>query len=85
MTISACQDGGIVPLAVSVNGQNTTFAGIIDADDFTFVGPNSTGYTLATGESKPTVSGKSYTVKNTKLIGILSEDTVTASGSVTCP
>jgi hypothetical protein len=84
MTISACASG-IAQLAVDIDGQGTTYAGIIDADDFSFVGPNSTGYTLAKGASKPKISGKTYTVNGTKLIGILNDDTLTATGSVTCP
>lgn len=85
MTVSSCPDGRTAQLVVAIDGQDSTYAGIIDADDFTFVGPDQTGYTLAKGESKPEVSGTTYTVKNTKLIGILNDDTVTASGSVTCP
>lgn len=85
MTISSCPDGKTAQLVVDVDGQDSSFAGIIDADDFTFVGPDQTGYTLDKGQAKPQVSGKTYTVKNTRLIGILNDDTVTASGSVTCP
>jgi hypothetical protein len=85
MTISACPGGGIAQLTVDVDGQDSTLTGIIDADDFTFVGPNSTAYTLAKGASKPRISGKTYTVSDTKLVGITNDDTVTASGSVSCP
>lgn len=54
MTISACPGGGIAQLAVDVDGQGSTYKGVIDADDFTIVGPKSTAYTLAEGASKPT-------------------------------
>jgi hypothetical protein len=85
MTISACPDGKTAQLDVDVDGADSTYTGIIDADDFTFVGPDQAAFTLAKGEAKPQVSGQTYTVKNTKLIGIVNDDTVTASGSVTCP
>lgn len=85
MTMFVCHEGGPAQLNVAVDGQDTTYAGLIDADDFTFVAPGSTGYTLAKGASKPQVSGKTYTVKNTELVGITNDDTVTADGSVTCP
>ena len=86
MTATACQ-GGIAQLEVDIDGQPTTYPGIIDARDFTFVAPKSAGFTLAKGVAKPGVSngGKTFTVHATKLIGILNEDTVTATGSVTCP
>jgi hypothetical protein len=85
MTVSGCPDGKTAQLVVAIDGQDSTYAGIIDADDFTFVGPDQTGYTLAKGAPKPQVSGQTYTVKDTTLIGILDDDTVTATGSVTCP
>lgn len=86
MTATACE-GGIAQLRVEIDGQSATFPGIIDANDFTFVGPKPTGYTLAKGASAPAVSsgGTTFTVHATKLIGILSNDTVIASGSVFCP
>ena len=85
MTVFVCHPGAPVPLDVAVDGQDETSAGLIDADDFTFVAPGSTGYTLADGASKPRVSGKTYTVTSTELVGITNDDTVTADGSVTCP
>ncbi|HEY0238494.1 MAG TPA: hypothetical protein VGC37_07615 [Friedmanniella sp.] len=85
MTISACPDGGPAQLTVAIDGEDTTYAGVIDKDDFTFVAPSSTGYTLAKGASRPQVSGRTYTVESTKLVGITNDDTVTADGSVTCP
>ncbi len=84
MTISSCHDG-LAQLVVAVKGQSQTFAGHIDADDFTFAVPHSTGFTLADDTSRPHVSGTTYTVRNTKLISITNDDTVTANGSVTCP
>jgi hypothetical protein len=85
MTVSACPGGGVAQLTVDVDGENSTYTGVIDADDFTFIGPGSTAYTLAKGASKPQISGQTYTVKNTKLVGVTDEGTVTATGSVTCP
>ena len=84
MTVSTCHDQ-LAQLVVTVDGQDQTYNGLIDADDFTFAVPHSTGYTLADGTTKPRVSGKTYTVKNTKLVSITNDDTVTANGSVTCP
>lgn len=86
MTATACQ-GGIAQLEVDIDGQPTSYAGIIDAKDFTFVAPHSAGYTLAKGAAAPKVSGsgRTFTVHGTRLIGILSNDTVTATGTVTCP
>ena len=84
MTASACHDG-MAQLVVSVQGRDQTYNGLIDADDFTFAVPHSTGYTLADGTSKPSVSGTTYTVRGTRLVSTTNDDTVTANGSVTCP
>ena len=84
LTVAVCHDG-TAQLVLAVDGQDTTYNGLIDADDFTFVGPGSTGYTLADGTPKPQVSGSTYTVRGTELVSITSDDTVTANGSVTCP
>jgi hypothetical protein len=85
MTISACPGDGTAQLTVDIDGQDSTYTGVIDADDFTFVAPSSTAYTLAKGASKPQISGKTYTVTDTRLVGITNDDTVTANGSLTCP
>lgn len=86
MTATACQ-GGIAQLEVDIDGQPTSYAGIIDAQDFTFVAPNSAGFTLDRGVANPKVSngGRTFTVHATRLIGILNDDTVIATGSVSCP
>lgn len=84
MTVAACQSG-TAQLTVAVDGQPSTYAGVIDADDFAFSVPDGAGFTLADGSPKPTVSGSTFTVRKTKLVGILTDDTVTADGSVTCP
>ena len=84
MTVAVCHDG-MAQLVLAVDGQDKRYSGLIDADDFTFVGPGSTGYTLADGTSKPKVSGSTSTVRGTKLVSITTDDTVTANGSVTCP
>lgn len=84
LTVAACHDG-MAQLVLAVDGQEKTYNGLIDADDFTFVGPGSTGYALADGTTKPRVSGSTYTVRGTKLVSITDDDTVTADGSVTCP
>ena len=84
MTASACHDG-MAQLVVVVDGDDQTYNGLIDADDFTFAVPHSTGYTLADGTSKPSVSGTTYTVRGTRLVSTTNDDTVTANGSVTCP
>lgn len=84
MTLAICHDGAPAQLNVAIDGEDKTYAGLIDADDFTFVAPG-TGYTLASEADKPTVSGRTYTVHRTKLVSISNDDTVTAEGSVTCP
>lgn len=67
--------------------QRPSFAGDIDAQDFTFLGPHSTGHPPAKGAAAPRISGggRTFTVHGTRLIGILSSDIVTATGTVTCP
>lgn len=86
MTIWACPRGEVLPNSPSPStGSTATFPGVVDTSDFVFVGPNSTVFTLAKAASRPTVSGRTYTVETTELVGILNQDTVTASGSVTCP
>lgn len=86
MTVTACA-GGIAQLAVDVDGEDSTYTGVIDATDFAITGPDSTGYTLAHGTAAPRVGegGTTFTVHGTKLIGITNTDTLTATGSVTCP
>ena len=83
MTVSACH-GTMAQLTVEFDDKSPSTNGLIDPDDFTFVGPNSTAYTLSKGAAKPKVTGSTFTVHDTRLIGITNDDTVTASGSVTC-
>jgi len=84
LTVLACESG-IVQLVSSFDGETTTGTGIIDADDFTFVGPHKANFTLAKGAPKPQISGNTYTIASgTKLVGVTNDDTVTAGGSVTC-
>lgn len=86
MTVTACA-GGIAQLEVDVDGEDTTYTGVIDAKDFGITGPDSTAYFLAHGTSLPQVGagGTTFTVKGTKLVGLTHDDTLTATGSVTCP
>ena len=85
MTVIACHEQ-MAQLVVVVDGRDETYNGLIDADDFTFAVPHSTGYTLADDTTKPTVSGGTFTVKDTRLVSMTDDhDTLTASGSVSCP
>ncbi len=86
MSVTACS-GGIAQLEVDVDGEDTTYTGVVDATDFAIIGPDSTSYTLAHGSAAPRVGagGTTFTVHGTKLIGITNDDTLTATGSVTCP
>jgi hypothetical protein len=86
ITASLCT-AGIASIAVTLNGDSTTYHGSISATSFGFVGPDAADYSLASGQPKPTAAadGSSFTVTGVTLVDLVSGKRLTATGTATCP